>query len=132
MKFFKHNRSLIQNRQRKVFNNAVRLYIAEHGDFAENAFFKFFITAQNKNVRLNSKPLKFLYGMLSRLCLVLIRTMKKRKKRNMYIKRIFTANFKTNLAYCFKERLAFYIACSSSDLCNNNICTGSFSNIVNK
>ena len=62
--FFQHDRRFVQHRQGNILNHAVRLNIAEHGDFFENGFFQRLITAQNNDVGIHAHALKLLYRVL--------------------------------------------------------------------
>ncbi len=57
---FQHQRRLVQHRDGDIFDYAVRLDVAEQGDFFEYAFFDRLVRPQHDYVRLDSKSLKVL------------------------------------------------------------------------
>ena len=61
---FQHQRCFIQDWNGDVFNDAVRLNIAEHTDFLENAVLQGLITAQNDNIRFDTHTLQLPDGVL--------------------------------------------------------------------
>ena len=62
-----HQRRLIKAGQRDIFDDAVGLYIAEHGDFFENGFLQRLVAAQNDEIGVDAHALQLLDGMLCRL-----------------------------------------------------------------
>ena len=133
MVFFKHQRSLVKNGDSHIFDNAVGLNIAEVGDFALDAFIlNFFITAKNNYIGRNSVCLQLLNRVLSRLGFVLARSVKIGHKGNMNIKRVFSADFKTDLPYRLKKRLALNVADGSADFRYNDVSVCLFAHAVNE
>ena len=52
---FEHHRCFIKNRESYIFDNTIWLNIAEHCYLLENALLKWFVAAENENIRIYSK-----------------------------------------------------------------------------
>ena len=126
---FEHQRCLIQHRDRYVFNDTVRFHIAEQCNFLKDAFFYRFVCP---HIRFDPQSLQILNRVLRRLALMLIRSVKIRYERHMYIEGVLLTDLKSHLSDGLKERLAFNISRCSSDLGYDNIRPGRTPDIVNK
>ena len=69
---FQHQRCFIQYRDGDVFDDTIRLDIAEQRDLPENTFFQLFVSSEDDDVRLDAESLQILDGVLCRLALVLV------------------------------------------------------------
>ena len=69
---FQHQRCFIQYRDGDVFDDTIRLDIAEQRDLPENTFFQLFVSSEDDDVRLDAESLQILDRVLCRLALVLI------------------------------------------------------------
>ena len=69
---FKHNGSFVEDGDCAVFDDAVRLDVAEHGDFLDNGVFERLVAAKNDDTGVDSHALQLFYGVLSGFCLVFV------------------------------------------------------------
>ena len=130
---FQHQRCFVKNRKCQVFNDTVRFYIAEAGNFMENAFIRNgFIRTEYNNVRRNTKSLQFLYRVLGGFGFVFTGCLQIRNQGHMNIKGVFTAHFMSYLTDSFDKGLAFYITDGSADFRNDNIRIRFFTYIINE
>ena len=67
-----HQRRLIEHRQGAVFQHAVGLYVAEQGDFLEDALLQRLVAAQDDDIRADAHALQLLDRVLGGLGLVLL------------------------------------------------------------
>ena len=133
VRFLQHQRRFVQNRQRQIFDDAVRRDIAEIGNLAEDAFIgDFFIGAQHDDVRRNAHALQFLHGMLGGLGFMLARSLQIRHERYMNVQRIILANLASHLADGVDEGLAFDIADGSADFGDHHVGVGLFAYGIDK
>ena len=133
MRFFKHQRCFIEIRQREIFNDAIRLDIAEARNFRENTVIgDRLIAAQNNDIRRDAEALKLLDGMLCRLGFMLARCSEIRYERHMNIERILAPDLCPELPDCFQKRLTLDIAGCAADLGDDDIRRFLLSDAVNK
>ncbi len=132
MRSLQHQRRFVEARQRDVLNHAVRLDVAEQRNFLENGFLQRLVATQNNDVRVNAHAAQFLDRMLSRLGLVLVRTVQKRHQSNMDKQAVLSSDFERDLTNRFQKRLRFDIADRSADLGNDHVRISLLSHAVNK
>ena len=71
-RLLQHQRRLIEHRQGAVFQHAVGLYVAEQGDFLEDALLQRLVAAQDDDIRADAHALQLLDRVLGGLGLVLL------------------------------------------------------------
>ena len=130
--FLQHNRCFVQHRDRHVFNNTVRFYVAEQGNLVENARIDRLIAAQDNDVRGDAHTLHFFYRVLGRFRLMLAGAFEVRHKRDMNEKGVFLTDLERNLTNGFEKRLAFDIACRAADLGDDDVCIRLVADAVNE
>ena len=121
---FQHDGSFIQLRQGDVFNHAVGLHVAEHGNLLENGILQRLIAAQDDDVRLHAHALQFLYRMLSGLGLVFVRAAQEGNQGYMDKEAVLCAYLQGNLPHGFQKRLGFNVTNGAADFCNDHIGIG--------
>ena len=132
IRLFQHQRRFIQHRKGDVFNDAVRLYVAEQADFLENGRLQGFVTAQNNNVGVNAHTPQFLDGMLGGFGFVLVRAPEERHQGHMDEQAVLPAHFQGNLPHCFQEGLGLDVTDGTPDFRNHHIGIGLLSHPVDK
>ena len=121
---FKHERCFIKTLQRPVFDDAIVLDIAEHGNLFKNALLQGFVAAQDDDIRLDPHTLQFFYRMLGRFGLMLAAAVQIWHQGDMDKKTVFFADFQGYLSDGFQKWLRFDITDGAADFCDHHICTG--------
>ena len=121
MLLFQHQRRFIQHRKCDIFNNTIRLDVAEHADFLENAFLQRLITAQNDDIRLDTHALQFPDGVLGGFALVLLRAAQIGNQGHMDKQAVFLPHLQGDLAHRLQKGLGFDVTDGAADLRNDNI-----------
>ena len=116
-----HQRRLIERRQRAVFDDAVGLDVAEHGDLAEDLRLQRLVAAQHDDIRRDAHALQFLDGVLGGLGLVLVAAAQKRDKRHMDKERVLAPLLKADLARGLQKGLAFNVTGGAADLGDDHV-----------
>ena len=122
--FLQHDRRFVQGGQRDVFDHAVRLDIAEHGDLFKNRGFQRFIAPQHNDIRLYAHALQLFHRMLGGLGFVFVRSAQKRHQRYMNEQAVFGAYLQRDLAHSLHKGLRFDIADGAADLGDHHIGIG--------
>ena len=91
--FFQHEGRFVEIGQGQIFDDAVRLYIAEHGDLLEYGLIQRYVAPEHDDIRGYAHALEFLDRMLGRLCLVLFGAFQERHQSHMDEKAVFPADF---------------------------------------
>ena len=123
---------MIQNRQGQVFHNTIGLYIAEQSDFLSDRGINGLIAAGDNDIRLDTKGLQLLDGMLSGLGFMLAGALDIWNQGNMDKQAVFAAHLMRNLPDRFQKRLALNIAGGAADFGNDHIGIGLFAHRIDK
>ena len=127
---FEHKRRLVEVRQGDVLDNAVGLYVAEKRYLFKYSVLERLVTAQDDYIRIYAHALKLLYGVLSGLRLMLVRSTQKRHQSDMDKEAVFPPYLERNLSYSFEERLGFNVTYSAADLSDDHVGIGFLADTV--
>ena len=122
VRLFQHQRRLVEDGQRQVLDDAVRLHVAEARDLAEDALVRdLLIHAQHDHVRRDAHALQLLDGVLRGLGLVLAGGLEVRHERHMDVQRVLPSDLQAHLADRLQEGLALDVADGAADLGDHHV-----------
>ena len=127
-----HQRRLVQVGERDIFDDAVRLYVAEQADFLENAVLQRLVTAQNHDVRLDAHALQLPDGVLGGLGLVLVGAPQEGHQRHMDKQAVLLADLQRNLTNCLQKGLRLDVTDGAANLRNHHVGIGLFANAIDE
>ena len=116
-----HQRRFIQTGQRDVLNDAVGLYIAEHGDFLENRRLQRLVAPEDNEVGIDPHALKLLDRVLGGLGLVLIGALEEGHQRHMDKEAVLPAHLQRDLPDSLQKGLGLNIADGAADLGDDHV-----------
>ena len=133
VRFFQHERGLVEHGDRHVLDNAVVIHVAEVCDLAEDILvLDRLVAAQHDDIRRDAHALQLLDGVLRRLGFVLARGFEIRHERHMDVERVFPPDLQPNLPDGLKERLALDIAGRAADLGDDDVRAGLFADLIDE
>ena len=119
--FLQHQRRLVEDGQGSVFDDAVGLYVAEHGDLPENRGLQRLVAAQHDNVRRDAHALQLLHGMLGGLGLVLVAAPQEGHQGHMNVEGVLLPLLQAHLTGGLQKGLALDIAGGAADLGDDHV-----------
>ena len=127
-----HQRRLIQAGERDIFDDAVRLDVAEHRNFAEDGRLQRLVAAEDDDVRPDAHALQFFDGMLRRLGFVLVGATQKRHQRDMDEEAVLLPNLEGDLPHGLEERLRFDVTDGAANFCDDDVRIGLLADTVDE
>ena len=121
VELLQHQRRFIQAGQRDVLNDAVGLYIAEHGDFLKNRRLQRLVAPEDDEVGIDPHALKLLDRVLGGLGLVLIGAPEEGHQRHMDKEAVLPAHLQRDLPDSLQKGLGLNIADGAADLGDDHV-----------
>ena len=116
-----HQRRLIENGQRAIFDHTVGLDVAEHGDLAEDLRLERLVAAQHDDIRRDAHALQFLDRVLGGLGFVLVAAAQEGDQRHMDEERVLLSLLQADLPGGLQKGLALDIAGRAADLGDDHV-----------
>ena len=115
---------LIQAGERDIFDDAVRLDVAEHRNFAEDGRLQRLVAAEDDDVRPDAHALQLFDGMLRRLGFVLVGATQKRHQSDMDEEAVLLPDLEGDLPHGLEERLRFDVTDGAANFCDDDVRIG--------